>query len=268
MWVEPGRQCETFEFLDFRAVAVLIRKACRPRQLSNHRRQRAAHEVRRTRVAKAQRSLVDESVRHFVSEPGLANAGLARHQQRAAVARLGQLPKTSDLLQFGPPIHQRRQVRCTQRVKTALGAAFAKHAPRLHRIGEPFELVTSEIPVLEHAAAEALRLIRHDDGIRLPERLKTSRQIGRLADGGDRRAPFRRFARRSRGRVLEQVSDDDAAGSDADAHLDWRQRSVVLLDDVERSAYRSFGGVLLSVRVAKVCDHAVADVLGDQAVVA
>ena len=38
---------------------------------------------------------------------------------------------------------------------------------------------------------------------------------------------------------------------------------VVLLDDVEGSAYRPFGGVLVGVRVAKVCDHPVADVLGD-----
>ena len=123
--VEPGRQCETVR------VSRVSRRRCRSSEkpaargsCSNHRRQRAAREVRRTRVAKAQRAVVDESARHFVSEPGLANARLARHQQRAAVARLGRLPEASDLLQFGPPIHQRRQVRCTQRVKTALGARF------------------------------------------------------------------------------------------------------------------------------------------------
>src|SRR5262245_43304441 len=152
------------------------------------------------------------------------------------MAGLCRLPEARYFLELGPAVHEGCQIRGAERVKPTLGAAFAQHPPRLHRLGKSLQLMAPEVLVFEDPAAQTMCLLRHDNGAGFRQRLKPSREIERLADGGDRGAPFRGVRRRGWPRIIEQ--DDDAAGVDADADLGERRcpSSLLMMSSAARIA--------------------------------
>src|SRR6516225_9359134 len=116
-----------------------------------------------------------------LSDARFADAGLARDQHNAPLARLGLLPsaqKQVDLLVAPDKGCSSR----AQRLEAAIDGADAGYLPDLHRIVEALEGQGTERGVFEEEAEEAAGVAVDHHRVGRGDRLKPRRKVGGLAD--------------------------------------------------------------------------------------
>ncbi len=143
--------------------------------------------------------------------------------------------------------------------------ALAHDPPGAQRLRQPLQRVRAEVLAGERFADQLARERTDDDRVRLCQCLQPRGHVRGLAD--DARALRRSFA--------DDVADDHRTGGDADAHGKRRLQDVVhrtergnRLDDRQCAPHGAFRVVLVRLRIAEIHEDAVAEVLGDVAVVA
>ena len=128
-----------------------------------------------------------------------------------------------------------------------------------HRRGDALDLDGAEVAALEEIADQPARARGDNDRPRLGQGLQASREVWGLAD--DRLLLSRAFA--------DQIADHYQPGGDPDPRLEvdgFDVEPADSLDDTQTGSYSALGIVLMRLRVAEINKHAVAHVLGDEAV--
>src|SRR6516164_1491140 len=192
-------------------------------------------------------------------DAGLADAGLAGDQHDLTVSRLGAHPAPQQQVDFLLTPDQRGQGRAAQRLEAARDGARTQYLPSRHRRGDALDLDAAEIAALEEIADQPARARGDNDRPRLGQGLQTSREVWGLAD--DRLLLSRAFA--------DQIADHYQPGGDPDPRLEvdgFDVEPADSLDDTQTGSYSALGIVLMRLRVAEINKHAVAHVLGDEAV--
>src|SRR5215813_5143974 len=110
--------------------------------------------------------LVAQPLENSLSTARFADAGLARDQDRLAVAALGLLRSARE--QFDLFVAADEGSRCrAHRFKPALDSARAQHLPRGDILGEALQGDVPEVAVLEQATDQFSRARRNDNCARL-----------------------------------------------------------------------------------------------------
>ena len=218
--------------------------------------------VRRAEVQEAGVGLAGEALLDRAGDPGLADPRLAREEHHAALVLLPGLPpppeQQVDIL-LAPDERRRRPLppcSASNRLSTALSRS-TRHA----RTGsaKPFASTAPRSAYSKRPPIRRCVLCRDHDRVRFGQRLQPGGEVRRLADdrlllrgaradADRRRRPTRWRCRRGReaARLVAQSAD----------RIDKRQPG----------SDRPLGIVLVRLRVAEVDEHAVAHVLGDEAV--
>ena len=125
--------------------------------------------------------LIFEPAQQRFDQPRLADAGLARDQQDAAVSRFSALPAPCHEIGLLLSTDEQR-VRRAQRPKAIDDFAPFDDPPGFHRHREALERLCLDGRALEKLADETTRLAADDDGVGLCVGLKPRREVGRFAD--------------------------------------------------------------------------------------
>ena len=228
-------------------------------ELLDYRVERAPLAMRRAERPHFDMRLVLEPVEQSLNHARLPDAGLTGDQQDATGSRFGLLPA---------PDHQvgllfsadQRCVRGTQRPKTVGDFGRFDDPPGFNRHCEAFESLGVDRGVLEKVPDDLPGLGADHDGVRLGASLKAGREVGR-------------FAHHVVALLLagaDQVSDQDQAACNADSRLQRPSDVVIKLPDVfdqpEPRIHRAFGVVLACPRISEISEHAVAQILCNEAV--
>ena len=140
-----------------------------------------------------------------------------------------------------------------QRIEAAFDRACPQHRPRPHRPSDPFEVSCPEVVKLKEIAQKFSRALGDNHRIRLGNSLQARGKIWRLADN----AALLRASR------IHQVANHNQTGGNADTGLQRRARLEFAhrRDQLQPRPYRPLGVVLMGLRIAKIDEDAVAQVL-------
>src|SRR5262245_38556424 len=160
------------------------------------------------------------------------------------------------------PADERRQTACAPSCEPALGTAFAQDLPDLNFFAEALELGAPNILQLKQPGDQALGSWPDHHLVRSGEGLKSGGQVRRLAD-------HRLLLSCT---LADEVAHYHLARGNADAD---RQCVAICgaqpadgLWQLDPRPDRALGVILVRLWVAEVHEHAVAHVLGNEAVVA
>ena len=137
-------------------------------------------------------------------------------------------------------------------LEAALHRAWPHRRPRPNRPGDALEVFCPEVLQLEKVAYELPSALRNGYGVRLGSALQACGKVWRLADN----AALLGFAR------ADQVPDHDEPGRDAHTGLKWTGclQGTDRCDQLKSSPHRALGVVLVSLRISKIHEDAVAQV--------
>src|SRR5438477_10970521 len=146
-----------------------------------------------------------------------------------------------------------------QGLEPALDSARAKHLIRTWRCGEAFQFDGAEISVFKEVTQKPSRDFPNHHRARISKSLQSRGEIGCLADNG-------LFLRRTRS---YEITDDHNSRCNTDPRrkLALRFDGTDGIDQLQPCAHRSLGIILVSLRVTKVSQDAIAHVFGDKAIV-
>ena len=149
-----------------------------------------------------------------------------------------------------------------QGIEAAFHRTRAECRPGSRRAFETLEILSAEILKLEEIAEKPSRALGDDDHAWLGDRLKARCEVRRVTND----AALLRVPR------SDQVADDDRSRRNANAHAQprfgGRRELWHRVGERKPDLNRALGIMLVSIRIAKICKHSVAHILGDEAAVA
>jgi hypothetical protein len=140
-----------------------------------------------------------------------------------------------------------------KRLEAACHGTRPQHRPGADRIGDALDIPEPEVTHLEEIAEKFSRVFGDHQHVTFGDSLQTRRKVWRLADD----------AALLRASCVDQIADNDHAGGNANARLqrDARCQPCHRRDQVQPGSYRSFGIVLMRLRIAKIDQYTVALIL-------
>jgi hypothetical protein len=188
-------------------------------------------------------------------ESGFADARLAGDQYHLTVAALRLRPAPQQQFGFFVAPDEGGQTTRMQCFEPAFDSACPQRQPGAHRLGETFKLSGAEVPQLKEIAKKPARCFGNDNRIWLGNPLQTRGEVWCLADD---------FAFYTQSGL---IAYDDQPGGDTNTGLQQSRRFYCAqgCDHLEARAYRSLGVVLVGLGVAKVSEHAIAQILRHEA---
>lgn len=184
--------------------------------------------------------------------------GFARDEHDLALTRLCPGPAPQQQLDFLFPPDERGQSSRMKSVKAARQGTRAQRRPGPHWPGDALEVLRPKVFKLEDLAEKPARSLRDDDRVRFGQRLQARRQVGRLADHGLLLGGAR----------ADEIADHDETGGDADANLQGNARGGLQLrrrlHKRKPGMHGALGVMLMGSRIAKISQHPVAHIFGDE----
>ncbi len=231
-------------------------------QLVDHGKERRLLLVRRALQHEPAALLGARDAVHFLDQARLAEARLTHHQDDLAGAGLCGGQPVANARKLALAADQDGGAPRAHGVIAADDRALARDSPRRHRFGHALQLEAANVDAVEKIADEGARALGDDQLVGPRQALDARGKIGRLAGDVDLlgRAAF------------GHVADNDQAGRHADADLRRRAGDgfelAKLADDGETGAQGALGVLFQRMGVAEIDEHAVADIVGDEASVA
>jgi hypothetical protein len=115
-------------------------------------------------------------------QPRLADAGLAREQQRLPAPVRGRRPGAQHRIGLFAPPDQRRHAAGAQRFETAFDGTRTQRREGTRRRGKTLDVVRAEIPQFEKVAEKFSRGFGEDHLARPGDALQARREVRRFAD--------------------------------------------------------------------------------------
>ena len=222
--------------------------------------QRAVHVVRRALQLEQLVQLAAGDLTRHAQQTRLADAGFTPHQQRAAGAGRHLGPGAGNQCHFVAPADEGHQARRGLGIEAADRIAAAQHTEDLQRPRDPLEGARSQFFQQEAARHQAPGGLADQQGVGRGLGLQTGGDIGRLAKC-QLLAPL----------TAAHATDHHQAGVDADADLRalaQPRQAVLALQQLDAGLHGPHRVVLMRGGIAEIGQDAVAQVLGDVAVVA
>jgi hypothetical protein len=161
----------------------------------------------------------------------------------------------AELFKLQAPADERSAVGA-QRIRPALLVVCTYDLPGWNEFAKPLEGMAAELAIFELAARQAARALRNNNGVWFGQSLEPRREVRRLADDAALLSHSR----------SNQIADDNNAGRNADACLQYNRRLQCAdgRDQLQTCAHRALGVILVGSRIAKIHEHPVAHVLRDE----
>ncbi len=240
---------------------IAVRLEARARfELGDKRMERALRIVRRAEIAQARLPFALKPLQQIFGDARLADAGLAREQHDLALAAPGLIPTAQQPVDLLLPADQRRKGAHAPRLEPADAGYVAAHLPRLDGLRQSSDPDDAERVAVEHPPHQPTRAGGDHHLARRCRGLQQRRHVWRLAD------------RNALSSVAgpQRLPDNNQPRGDADARLKGHSGSDLQpadrVEDGKAGAHGLLGVMLMSRRVAKIDQHAIAQVLGDKSI--
>src|SRR5215831_11893676 len=209
--------------------------------------------VRRAEAAQADVWIIAQPLHHGLGEARFADAGFTRYQHDRAIAAFYLLPSAHQQLDLLIAAEQGRPG-YAQGLEAAIDRARTDDSPDRHQSAKSCDKHAPESEILEESTDEAAGAAVDDHSVRLGQRLKPRGQIRGLTYD-------LLLLRRAR-------PDDHQTSGNANSHSQSCLRAGIeschSRDQCQPGAYRALDIVFIRPRIAKICEHAVAHVSGNE----
>jgi hypothetical protein len=252
--MDPLRE-QRLKLIEPLLISIVAPESRRPFELRDARVEGTVLVMGRAEISETTVWLVFQPFPDRLSDARFADAGLARYQHDAAIATLRLVPAAQEQVDLLVATDE-RGAGCAQRLEPALHRARTRHLVCLHPISEALRLDAAKIAILEQTAQQTAG--GEIDGDRAGRRpcLQTRRQVRRLTD----HTAFLGFPR------ADEIANHDQAGANADSYLERLNVAQLSnrLDERQSALHRALGVVFVRLRIAKIDEHAIAHVPGDE----